>query len=161
MINVIPTSLRGETFGAWALIKLMQDNPKELVRLYEIEKADGDTSDYTFLALFREKGTIGQFVAFVNQWGTNFGPREGGTGGSGYREMRSFLADAEIEPETIDWESISEEMRKRLESASVHVRLKAWEEFLIEDLPNCMLNYLEAVQNYPINEQWARKSRGM
>jgi hypothetical protein len=154
MINIIPTSPREVTYGAWALIKLAQGNQEELIDLFQIERKVGETRKYTFIALFREKGTIGQLVAFINEWGTSFGPGAGGTGSAGFRKIRSFIEDSELELETFVWEEIDSVLRERLMSDSLQIRLEAWEDFVMEQLPICMMSFLEYARDYPINDNW-------
>jgi len=160
MLAVIPTSPPGVTAGAEALIKLIEENPDELIQLFQVERHEIEpelTTEYSFIALFREKGTIGQFVAFVNEWGTNFGARAGGTGSAVYREMQSFIEDCEIHPCTIQWDSIAPELHNRLTSkTSRYTRYRAWKELLIEELADVMYEYLDA-PDYPINENWKKR----
>ncbi len=160
MLTVIPTSPPGVTSGVAALINLIKGHPEELVELFQVEKrriGSESTIEYTFIALFLERGTIGQFVAFINEWGTNFGPEAGGTGSAGYRKMQSFIEDHEIHSYQIQWGSIPRNLRNRLSSeTSRYTHYRAWEEILIDELSYVMRRYLDATE-YPINENWRKR----
>lgn len=78
MITIIPTSEIGSTSGIDAMMKRIQDHPKELVNVGRVN--DGD-DNYSFIALFFGKGTIGQYVAFLQEWGTDDEKSAEGEGG--------------------------------------------------------------------------------
>lgn len=88
--------------------------------------------NYTFIAVFREKGTIGQFVSFVQEYGTNDG--KSGGGGGGYIRMMNCLKEQNIN--AVTYELSNQEidcfayMTKK--QADAKVRLEFWKN-LVED----------------------------
>jgi hypothetical protein len=92
MIKIIPTSETGATGGIDALIKLIGEHPHELINVGRVN--DGD-DNYSFIALFLEKGTIGHYVAFLQEWGTDDEKSPEGEGG--FIRMNVFLSDKKIE----------------------------------------------------------------
>lgn len=92
MIQIIPTSETGVTSGVDALIERMKDHPGELINVGRVN--DGD-DNYAFIALFLEKGTIGQYVAFLQEWGTN--DEKSSEGEGGFIRMNVFLFDHKID----------------------------------------------------------------
>jgi hypothetical protein len=67
MINVIPLGL-GATIGADAIIELVKRNKPQLIAIAKI--TDGEYC--SLLAVFK-KDSLGELVAFVNEWGTGRG----------------------------------------------------------------------------------------
>ena len=97
MIKIIPTSEPGVTGGVDALMKLMKEHPHELINVGRVN--DGD-DNYAFIALFLEKGTIGHYVAFLQEWGSN--DEKSAEGEGAFIRMNVFLSDHKIE--VIDFE---------------------------------------------------------
>lgn len=92
MIKIIPTSETGVTSGVDALIKLMKEHSHELINVGRVN--DGD-DNYSFIALFLEKGTIGHYVAFLQEWGAN--DEKSAEGEGAFIHMNVFLSDHKIE----------------------------------------------------------------
>lgn len=94
MITVIHPGTPYTSFGISNIIKAILDNPDSLLTMVRVtkttEEKDG-TRDYSWAAVFREPGTIGQIVVLVNQWGTSFGPSAGGTSSALYGELMSCM----------------------------------------------------------------------
>ena len=105
MINIIPTSEAGSTGGIDAMMKLIRDHPKELVNVGRVN--DGD-DNYSFIALFLEKGTIGQYVAFLQEWGTD--DEKSAEGEGGFIRMNVFLSEEEIE--VVDFQLSEQDCQK-------------------------------------------------
>ena len=74
------------------LIKEIVENPKEFISIARVH--DGD-KNYSFIALFKNKCTIGKYTALIHEWGTNDGMS--GEGGDGFIRMNDFLSDKGIE----------------------------------------------------------------
>lgn len=92
MLEVYPIGKPGITRGIDYLITLIKENKEEIV---SVGKIDDGNDNYSYMALFREKGTIGQLVAFVHEWGVYDGGN--GEGGRGFIRMNEFLEDNKIE----------------------------------------------------------------
>ena len=128
MIQILPASDYGITCGIDKLIKLIQDNPDELVKVARVH--DGD-NNYSFIALFLEKGTIGQYVAFLQEWETNDGMS--GEGGRGFIRMNQFLEDNNIAPEEI---LLDKSENKKLGHGGKYIeniaeRYAAWQHYVL------------------------------
>ena len=92
MIDVYPVGKIGITRGIDYLIKLVEEHQEQVVSVGKIH--DGN-DNYSYMALFREKGTIGKFVAFVHEWGVNDG--QSGEGGGGFIRINKFLESNKVE----------------------------------------------------------------
>lgn len=162
MISVIHPSLPGVTYGIGNIIKAMQDNADsllEIIKISRVEKEDG-TKVFSWAAIFRERGTIGQIVTLVNQWGTNYGPSAGGTGSTGYCQMMSYIEDNDVVVVEMDWDEIETTLRDKLESSSIYECHKAWEQLIVEHVFVGLFSVLPDV-DYPINKGWKRRQRNM
>lgn len=80
------------TSGVDALIKRMKDYPGELINVGRVN--DGD-DNHSFIALFLEKGTIGQYVAFLQEWGSD--DEKSAEGEGAFIRMDVFLSDHKID----------------------------------------------------------------
>jgi len=159
MISIIHPSSIGITYGIDNIIKALQDNTENLLTVIKItkEQSSDGTNTYAWAALFREKGTVGQLTALINQWGTNFGPSSGGAGSSGYCKIMSYIEDNDISILEISWNDISSEMRNGIErTETVHELYKTWEKLIMEILQGELYQLLPSM-NYPLNEKWKLK----
>lgn len=129
MINIIPTSEIGDTKGIDTLIKLMKDNPNELINVGRVN--DGE-DNYTFIALFLEKGTIGQYAAFLQEWGSNDEKSVEGEGG--YIRMNVFLSGKEID--VVDFQLSKEDYQKigyiKGNVIEIEERFSIWQKYIYE-----------------------------
>lgn len=143
MIPLIPLSDRGITYGIYAMLQLMQDNLQQVMCAAKIH--DGK-DNYTFLVLLREPNSIGQFVAFINEWGTNDG--KSGTGGDGFYMMRQFLKDHDIY--TLEYD-LSEDDLVNIggnSHSSDTQRLDFWQEHVLGMCAQ-LHDILPGISNYP------------
>lgn len=146
------------TIGVDMLIHLMRQYREHLLRVVEVKRPirHDRGSDYAFIAIFREPGTIGQLVAFVHPWATSWGPGSGGTGSSGFARMQSYIEDEGIEPERHEWWEIPEEFQSPISGDSIAEMRRGWSAFLEE----FHLPYLfEYGVEYPLNEKWEELDR--
>lgn len=129
MINIIPTSEIGDTKGIDTLIKLIKDNPNELINVGRVN--DGE-DNYTFIALFLEKGTIGQYTAFLQEWGSNDEKSVEGEGG--YIRMNIFLSGKEID--VVDFQLSKEDYQKigyiKGNVVELEERFAIWQKYIYE-----------------------------
>ena len=129
MITIIPTSERGVTGGIDAMMKRIQDHPKELINVGRVN--DGD-DNYSFIALFLEKGTIGQYVALLQEWGTN--DEKSAEAGAGFIRMNVFLSEEEIE--VVDFQLSEQDYQKigylKGSVTDMEERFAIWQKYLYE-----------------------------
>lgn len=156
MINCIHVGSIHTTYGIWNIIKAIEDNPNEILSLYTITSQEGDRKNYIWVALFREKGTIGHFTALINMWGTSYGASAGGTGMAGFCEMMSLSENQGIEIIDFDLDNLNEESQKILRSAS---NFPQCYEILEEMIVDTFDSVLPLNNSYPINEHWAERVR--
>jgi hypothetical protein len=88
MIEVIKVGETGITRHVETLMTYINENPNEFVSVGRVDDRD---NNYSFIALFRDKHTVGKFSALVHEWGTNDGMS--GEGGSGFRRMNQFIEE--------------------------------------------------------------------
>lgn len=161
MISVLFPSAPGVTIGIRNMIRAMQDNADCLLVIHKISKtiaAEDYTQYFSWVAIFRERGTVGQIVALVNQWGTTFGPRAGSTGSTGYCEMMSYIEDQEVEVYERAWLEIDPKLREQLEAPLMHQRSRGWERFILEYID---LGVVLPGVDYPINQYWQHRLDNM
>jgi len=134
MITVIPVGGWGITSGVNTLKRKIQENKQSFIDVMCIEKEDEQfTTDCAFVTLF-ETG-LGQYAAFINEWGTNYGEHAGGAGSSGYEEFTRFLTESEVIVDVLGWDSIPEDLLHILEeSTSTHKRMIAWEKVIFDHM---------------------------
>ena len=129
MINIIPTSEIGNTSGIDSIIKRIQNHPNELINVGRVN--DGD-DNYSFIALFLEKGTIGQYVAFLQEWGTNDAKSVEGEGG--FIRMNVFLSDKKID--VVDFQLSSQDYKQigylKGSVTDLEERFKIWQKYIYE-----------------------------
>lgn len=119
MIEVYPIGESGITSGIDHLIKLIEEHKEQVVSVGKIH--DGD-DNYSYMALFRERGTIGQFVAFVHEWGVNDG--RSGEGGRGFIRINEFLYNNSIDTKKL---TLSKAEFKELNNQlNIEKRLQYW-----------------------------------
>lgn len=139
MISAIPVGGRGVTYGVKVLQRKAMEYRDQLVGVMEVEKQkeSGQAFEFTFILVFREKNTLGHFVAFVNEWGTTSGTGTGSTGKRGYEEFWDFLHTFDEESVNICrvvWEEVNERCKVTLEqSRSQYERMKAWEQVVMDE----------------------------
>jgi hypothetical protein len=162
MISVIHPSLPGVTEGIYNIIKALQDDSDSLLEIVKISKAtqEDGTRFFSWAAVFRERGTIGQIVVLVNQWGTNFGPSAGGKGSAGYCRMMSYIEDNDLSVLEVDWDEIDIGLRSRIEASTMYECHRAWEQLIIDYIFGQIFPVLPSVR-YPINEKWQRRFENM
>ena len=103
MIEIIQIGTRGITRYIDELIKYIQENPNDFISLARVNDTN---KNYSFIALFKDKCTIGKFSVLIHEWGTNDGVS--GVGGAGFRRMNDFIEKNNIEVHniTLDKEDI-------------------------------------------------------
>jgi hypothetical protein len=129
MIPLIPLGGFGITRGIYQMIGLIEEHSSELLSVAKIN--DGDDT-YSFIALFREKNSIGGFVAFINEWGTNDG--KSGTGGGGYQDMIQYLEDHNIQILDYDLTHYPEylQFNELKRNQSCRMRMDLWQEIVLD-----------------------------
>jgi|LakMenEpi03Aug12_release.lakeMendotaPanAssembly.Ray.scaffolds.fasta_scaffold428281_2 hypothetical protein len=130
MIPLIPLGGFGITSGIYQIIRLIDDHRSDLIGVAKVNNGD---DFYSFIALFREKNSIGRFVAFINEWGTNDGLS--GEGGGGYEDMIQYLATHNIKPQEYNLSRYPDELRNTIgrDSKEYQVqRMEAWQEIVLE-----------------------------
>lgn len=129
MINIIPTSEIGVTRGVDTMMKLIKDNPHELINVGRVN--DGD-DNYAFIALFLEKGTIGQYVAFLQEWGAN--DEKSAEGEGGFIRMNVFLSENGID--VIDFQLSNQDYKKigylKGSVTELEERFGIWQKYIYE-----------------------------
>lgn len=114
------------------IVRLIEDNKKDFIRLIQVVECNGEVQLYTFIALFREKGTLGQLVAFVCEWHASWGSKAGKAGAWNYALVRSCLEDSfeagdlETLVTDVDWYDLHSEGKAWLEKLSVFERSNFW-----------------------------------
>lgn len=156
MIKVYCTP-EGITSSIDVLIHLIQTYKSHFLKLIEFRgdlPRGGET--YTFVAIFRESNSIGDFVAFVEQNGTNWGPDSGGEGSGGYARMRSFIEDKGIQVDEQRFGDLAADWGKRLLSYDHYVPSNIWAEYLQEmEMPGVILQLYRG-SFYPENARWSQ-----
>jgi len=110
----------GVTRGIDTLISIIKENREVLFNVLAVNDRD---DNYTFIAVFREKGTIGQFVSFVQEYGTNDG--RSGEGGGGYIRMMNCLKEQNID--AVSYELFNQEFAYMTRNqADEKARLEFW-----------------------------------
>ncbi len=142
MINVIPLGSR-TTIGADAIIKLVSRNKSQLISVAKV--VDGE---YCSLIAVFSKGGLGEFVAFINEWGTG-----SGMWFSGWEQVSRV--EKEIAAEGVElteydlanegWAAIREVIGDSAKSeCSIRERMLAWESIALDmcdnSLPNTILS---------------------
>lgn len=121
----------GVTQSIDTLISIIKENRESLFNVLAVN--DGD-DNYTFIAVFREKGTVGQFVSFVQEYGTNDG--RSGEGGSGFTRMMKCLKQQNISNVLYE---LSDNEKKSFAFVSIFsidekVRLEFWEKLVENEI---------------------------
>lgn len=119
MIEVYPIGKSGITRGIDYLIELIEEHKEQVISVGKIH--DGN-DNYSFMVLFREKGTIGQFVAFVHEWGVNDG--RSGEGGRGFVRMNEFLEKNKIY--TMKITLSKDELKNVYDEIDIEKRMTYW-----------------------------------
>ena len=91
MIEIIQIGTSGITRYVDILIEYIKNNPSEFV---SIARIDDTNKNYSFMALFKDKCTIGKFSALIQEWGTNDGMS--GEGGAGFKRMNKFIDENKL-----------------------------------------------------------------
>lgn len=147
MITVIPVGGWGITLGVRSLKNRIKEHSDQFIDVMCVERSCKDaenTLEFTFIALFKEKGTLGQYVAFISEWGTNYGDHAGGEGSRGFEEFNEYLdqlaADTSREFVFHEWDSIPVDYRAVLddEKSLNYERMQVWGKIVM----NCMFPVL-------------------
>lgn len=137
MLSVVPVGGWGVTIGVVILQKLIESHKDLLIDVMRVERPCGeDTNEFAFIALFRESGTLGQYTAFINEWGTNYGRQAGGEGSGGFEEFMNYLRSLETERNMecmyIEWNSVPDDFWENVDHDSQHERMRAWERVIMD-----------------------------
>ncbi len=97
MAEIVIVGERGITSSIDKLIALIKENPKEFISVARIN--DGDRN-YSFIALFKDKCTIGKYTACLQEYGTNDGMS--GEGGGGFIRINKFIEENNISVEDLE-----------------------------------------------------------
>lgn len=160
MLSIVIPSLPGSTDGVDTIIELMKVHSDSLVCLVKVNKPDDEERDqewYSWLALFREKDTIGQFVGYVNHWGTRFGAGQRGTGVWGFAKMMSVKDDLECKFLDLNWNEFDKDLRKQLSNnGNMEAIYKGWNELIRFHVYPELFHILPGAEYGP-NEEWQKK----
>lgn len=88
MIELIEIGSIGITHYIDDLIELIKENRQYFITMGKID--DGD-KNYSFVAIFNSKSTVGKYSAVISQWSCNDGMS--GEGGRGFERMVKFIND--------------------------------------------------------------------
>jgi len=105
------------------IMKHIKENPNEIIGVGRVH--DGGDS-YSFIALFKDKCTIGKKSVVMEEWGTNDGIS--GEGGRGYIRMNKFLEDNEIEVEDLELTRDDAKKIGYINTRSMISYIKDWED---------------------------------
>jgi len=120
MIEIIKFGETGITNWVHKLMKEIEANPNEFISVGRI--TDGE-DNYSFVALFKDKCTIGKYSALLHEWGTN--DAKSGEGGRGFIKMNTFLEEHNIN--VLDIELNSNDAKKiGYSTATRFARLDDW-----------------------------------
>lgn len=86
MIEIFNLGEIGVTHYIEDMIKTINDEKDHFVKMGKID--DGD-KNISFIAIFKNKATIGKYSAIIHQWGCNDG--KSGGGNSGFERMMNFI----------------------------------------------------------------------
>ncbi len=100
MIEILHVGEYGVTRSIDKLMQLIKENPNELINVARVN--DGK-KNYSFIALFKDKCTIGKYSACLQEWGTNDGMS--GEGGSGFVRMNKFLEENNVRTKDMELHS--------------------------------------------------------
>lgn len=141
MVRAYLTSAPGVTFGLLRICAAIEQFRPHLIVVIRLRRNDL----YSFIALFREPNSVGNFTALINQEGAASG--YGGGGPYGHAQILTFLDDNSIEFEDADWndwESDYPDFIKRLSLSSDEAFLnESWSRFL----SSYIWNYLPTKSN--------------
>lgn len=153
MINIIHIGEPRTTYGVWNIIQAVQDHSDDLLSMIKITKPkDAYTNDHAWIALFREPGTVGQFTALVNFWGTNSGRSRSGTGGHAFLEVMSLIEDNEIKLVDWSWNSFDTVVQDYLQDFK---NRPTCYEILSTEIEKSLDSILPSNSNYPLNDNWS------
>ena len=159
MPEIIMTGYPRTTDGIYNIIGLITEHPDLFECLVKISKTDQDLPGLTrqaWAALFRERDKPAPLVVYVNHWGTNFGPKQGGEGAWGYACMESFIEeqlDQSRELIGLDWNEIDEKTGDLIASSDQREAIQGWRDLItLEIYPRLDLKLPRLV--YEPNEKW-------
>jgi len=153
MLTILQPTTSGTTDGIYTIIGLIKENRDDVLSIIKLEKPEGrETISCSFVVVLREKNTLGQIVAFLNSWGTNFGPEAGGSGIAGYCSMMSFIEDSGLFLDEIKWTKLEPEIQEKLKSKSEVDHLSAWNSIILDRLVD--IQHLFPKFEHPINANW-------
>lgn len=162
LINLVIPSPPGTTAGIGAILKLMRDNPKSVLKVVHLYREHPESTS-TFIAFFREPNSLYQITAVLNVWGTSFG--YSGEGPRAYGAIRSVIEDLKLPFEQHEWREFSR-LKKGLthqdwsESDSLSLEYaNKWEELLID---HCYSSLTELLPSEPytvdqFNDNWRNR----
>jgi len=87
MVNIIKVGETGITRNIEKIINYIEENPKEFLA---VARVDDGRENYSFIALFKDRCTVGKYSALLHEWGTNDGMS--GEGERGFFKMNEFLS---------------------------------------------------------------------
>jgi hypothetical protein len=126
MIEVISVGERGVSRS---LNKLQELITRNIDALELVAKIDDHKSNYSFMAIFHDRCTVGKYSACIQEWGSNDG--KSGVGGSYFVSMNKFLDENNLPIKSIslfdhDVKAIGYETREALGSED---RMKIWAKY--------------------------------
>lgn len=138
MVKAYITSPPGDAFGISHILGAMRDFTEHILFVIKVERTEYRSSvhtHYSFIAVFRERGSVGGITALINQEGTTVGYN--GTGPDGYAQMMQFVEENNItihEADWADWErnypAFTEKALKLSEPDEMGELSRIWSDFL-------------------------------
>jgi transcriptional regulator with XRE-family HTH domain len=136
-INLIPSSESGISYGIDTMIEAVRRYRSYLLAAIRLIAGEdpNNTSNQTFILLFREPGSIGMITGFINDSGTNI--KYSGTGGHYGEEMVKCLEEHGIKPMMGSMDKLTHsypELFKDTDRDSVVDRLPFWRNFIEREI---------------------------
>lgn len=104
MMSVYLVGHSGTCEGIQKMLYMMNHYRSRLLLVIKFKLRGEDVSHYTFIALFQEPGSVGNFTALVNHSGATSG--YSGSGPTAYAEMMSFIEEYGLKVCEADWDDI-------------------------------------------------------
>ena len=158
MVQTFLTSRPGTTYGIPKMLAAMRNYHDRLLFVLKVRHPESPRR-YTFIALFREHGSVGSFTALIHQGGATSGYQ--GPGPWAYAQMMSFLEDNQIEHHEVEWEDLKSDFSDFAGRIETFAREKwdglaeLWGKFLSFYLWSYLPNL-----NYGPSDEWVERVRG-
>ena len=160
MIQTFLTSQPGTALGITRMLAAMQDYRDQLLFVLKVRHRESPRR-YTFVAIFREQGSVGGFTALIDQGGATSG--YDGAGPWAYAQMMSFIEDNHILHGDVDWNDLESDFPNLTGGIKTFAKEEDWAglaEVWGKLLSFYMWNYLPHL-NYEPSDEWVERARGV